>query len=108
VIARVAAGGAVIPPQVMGSLIDRLVERRKVADERDQVLSGLSPREREVLALLADGASSEAIAATLVISKETARKHIQNILVKMGMRSRLQAVAYVAQDGRRALLQNRH
>jgi DNA-binding NarL/FixJ family response regulator len=101
---RVASGGVVIPDAMVRPLLDRLVERRVTWKEDDQVLSLLSAREREVLLLLAEGASSESIAKTLVISRDTARKHVQNILVKMGVRSRLEAVAYVAQDGRRALL----
>jgi DNA-binding NarL/FixJ family response regulator len=85
-------------------LLDRLVERRSASNEADKVLSQLSAREREVLLLLADGAGTGSIAQTLVVTKETARKHIQNILLKMGVRSRLEAVAYVLQDGRRARL----
>ncbi len=52
----------------------------------------LSPRERDVLALLARGLSTEAIAKELVISPVTARNHIQHILTKMGVRNRLEAV----------------
>jgi DNA-binding NarL/FixJ family response regulator len=103
-IERVASGGAVIPDTMMGPLLDRLVDRRSASKEEDKVLMLLSTREREVLLLLADGGNSDSIAKALVISRETARKHVQNILVKMGVRSRLQAVAYVVQDGRHARL----
>jgi DNA-binding NarL/FixJ family response regulator len=103
-IERVASGGAVIPDTMMGPLLDRLVSRRSASKEDDKVLMLLSAREREVLLLLADGGNSDSIAKALVISRETARKHVQNILMKMGVRSRLQAVAYVVQDGRHALL----
>ena len=103
-IERVASGRAVIPETMMGPLLDRLVARRSAAKEEDKVLMLLSAREREVLLLLADGGNSDSIAKALVISRETARKHVQNILMKMGVRSRLQAVAYVVQDGRHALL----
>jgi DNA-binding NarL/FixJ family response regulator len=106
-IERLARGGAAIPGGMMRGMLDRLVVYRAEMRDGDRMLSNLSPREREVLLLLADGASSEAIARTLVISKETAYKHIQNILVKMGVRSRLQAVAYVVQGGRRELLETR-
>ena len=88
----------------MRSLLEQLVRRRSEQKEDDQLLRQLSPREREVLSLLADGASSGAIAETLVITKETARKHIQNVLVKMGVQSRLAAVAYVMQGSRREYL----
>jgi DNA-binding NarL/FixJ family response regulator len=103
-IERVASGGAVIPDTMMAPLLDRLVARRSTSKEEDKVLMLLSAREREVLLLLAEGGSSDSIAKALVISRETARKHVQNILMKMGVRSRLQAVAYVVQDGRHALL----
>jgi DNA-binding NarL/FixJ family response regulator len=103
-IERVASGGAVIPDTMMGPLLDRLVDRRSASKEEDKVLMLLSARERQVLLLLADGGNSDSIAKALVISRETARKHVQNILMKMGVRSRLQAVAYVVQDGRHALL----
>jgi DNA-binding NarL/FixJ family response regulator len=103
-IERVASGGAVIPDTMIGPLLDRLVTRRSASKENDEVLMLLSAREREVLLLLADGGSSDSIAKALVISRETARKHVQNILIKMGVRSRLQAVAYVVQDGRHELL----
>jgi DNA-binding NarL/FixJ family response regulator len=86
------------------SLLERLVRRRSEETQDDELLSQLSPREREVLSLLADGASSAAIADTLVITKETARKHIQNVLTKLGVRSRLAAVAYVMQGNRREVL----
>ena len=101
---RLASGLAAIPDPMLWPLLDRLVERRSASNEADKVLSQLSAREREVLLLLADGASTGSIAQTLVVTKETARKHIQNILLKMGVRSRLEAVAYVLQDGRRARL----
>lgn len=54
----------------------------------------LSARERQVLELLAQGASTESIAATLVIGRATARNHVQRILHKLGVHSRLEAVMY--------------
>jgi DNA-binding NarL/FixJ family response regulator len=54
---------------------------------------GLSPREREILTLLADGQSQKQIAATLVISPKTVATHIQHLLSKLGVHSRAQAVA---------------
>jgi DNA-binding CsgD family transcriptional regulator len=53
----------------------------------------LSPREREILALLADGQSQKQIAAALVISPKTVATHIQHLLSKLGVHSRAQAVA---------------
>jgi DNA-binding NarL/FixJ family response regulator len=59
----------------------------------------LTKREREVLALLAHGATKEVIAEALVISPQTARTHIQNILDKLSVHSQLEAVAFVRRDG---------
>jgi DNA-binding NarL/FixJ family response regulator len=59
----------------------------------------LTPREREVLALLARGASSHAIAKELAITHNTVRSHVQNILNKLQVRSRLEAVAFAIRNG---------
>jgi DNA-binding NarL/FixJ family response regulator len=55
---------------------------------------GLTPRQREVLTLLADGASTEEIATALALSEETVRNHIRQLLRRLGVHSRLAAVAY--------------
>ncbi|MCW2498945.1 MAG: response regulator transcription factor [Frankiales bacterium] len=59
----------------------------------------LTERELEVLELLVRGASTSSIAATLVVSAHTARTHAQNVLLKLGVHSRLEAVAYATQHG---------
>ena len=70
---RVAAGGTVVDPQV----ISQLVRRRR------DPLTGLSAREREVLALIAEGHSNAAIARKLVVSEAAVGKHVGNILYKL-------------------------
>jgi len=62
-------------------------------------LGALTPRERQVLALLAQGASNRAIADTLVIAERTAEIHVSNILGKLGVTSRTQAAAYALAQG---------
>ena len=62
-------------------------------------IAQLTRREREVLALLSEGADNEGIARALVISPQTARTHIQNILTKLSVHSRLEAAAFVAHNG---------
>jgi two-component system, NarL family, nitrate/nitrite response regulator NarL len=62
-------------------------------------MSRLTRREKEVLGLLAGGADNDAIAQALVISPQTARTHIQNVLGKLGVHSRLEAAAFVMQNG---------
>ncbi len=59
----------------------------------------LTEREHEVLLLLAGGASTPAIATSLYISAHTARTHVQNVLVKLGVHSRLEAAAYAVRHG---------
>jgi PAS domain S-box-containing protein len=59
----------------------------------------LTPRQREVLRLLGDGASTDQIAAQLHVSRDTARNHVRSILQRLGARSRLEAVAIAHRDG---------
>ena len=72
---RVASGGTVLDPEVVGQL---LVRRR-----RDDPLKELTPREREVLALMAEGRSNGNIARTLVIADGSVEKHVRNIFTKL-------------------------
>lgn len=88
-------GETLVPPRMLGPLLTSLLRRKNDLDRRYQRISRLTPREREVLALLAEGADNEAISRTLVISPQTARTHIQNILGKLEAHSRLEAVAFV-------------
>ncbi|HET6751897.1 MAG TPA: response regulator transcription factor [Actinomycetes bacterium] len=72
---RVAAGAMVIDPEVVGQLLGR----------RRDPLQRLTPREREVLALMAEGRSNAAIARTLVVSEAAVAKHISSILAKLDL-----------------------
>lgn len=87
-------GEVVVPPEVMGKLLIALLDHRGHRDEALEQLSRLTRREREVLALLAQGADKDMIAERLVISPETARTHVQNILAKLDVHSRLEAAAF--------------
>ena len=69
------------------------------AAEALKLLASLTRREREVLALLAKGEDNDGIAQELVISPETARTHVQNVLGKLGVHTRLEAAAFVTQNG---------
>ena len=62
-------------------------------------LGALTPRERQVLALIAQGASNRAIADALIIAERTAEIHVSNILAKLGVTSRTQAAAYALAQG---------
>jgi DNA-binding NarL/FixJ family response regulator len=87
-IRRVANGGAVIDPVV----VSRLLDRRR----RNDPLGALSPREREVLALMAEGRSNAAIAAALVVAEKTIETHVANLFVKLDLHPE-------ASDNRRVL-----
>jgi two-component system NarL family response regulator len=92
-------GEVLVPPRMLGPLLTGLIRRRKEQDQAYDRIARLTRREREVLALLAEGADNDGIARALVISPQTARTHIQNILGKLSVHSRLEAAAFVAQNG---------
>jgi DNA-binding NarL/FixJ family response regulator len=76
-LARVATGGTVLDPEVVAQL---LVRRRARSE-----LASLTPREREVLALMAEGRSNTAIARALVVTEGAVEKHVASIFTKLGM-----------------------
>jgi DNA-binding NarL/FixJ family response regulator len=87
-------GEGAIPRAMLLELSRRMVFRDKSADSP---LSRLSPRERQVLALLARGWDNARIGRDLFISQHTVRTHIQNILEKLGMHSKLEAATFAMQ-----------
>jgi DNA-binding NarL/FixJ family response regulator len=91
----VARGDTSIPSSLIGPLVSGLLERRREELEAFQRLAMLTHREREVLELLATGANNHGIARALSISPETARTHVQNLLSKLGLHSRLEAAAFI-------------
>lgn len=94
-IQRASAGEAQIPAGMLGVLLRDLIDRRREEDEVVARFSKLSKRERAVLALLVEGHDHDDIADRLVLSPHTARTHLQNVLRKLGVHSRLEAVALV-------------
>jgi DNA-binding NarL/FixJ family response regulator len=74
---RVAAGGTALDPEVVTQLLG--------ASRRNDALATLTPREREVLALMAEGRSNAAIAEILVVSDRSVEKHVGNIFSKLGL-----------------------
>jgi DNA-binding NarL/FixJ family response regulator len=95
----VARGEFVIPPGMLGALLSRLVRNQRGEREVLQRHAQLTKREREVLSLLARGADNQEIGEHLVISPQTARTHIQNILLKLGVHSRLEAASLAIRAG---------
>jgi DNA-binding NarL/FixJ family response regulator len=88
----VAAGQALVDPAVTRLLVERYLAA--APREAPPELAELTAREREVLVLLARGASNQEIAAALVISEATAKTHVARILAKLGLRDRVQAVVF--------------
>ncbi|HZD03173.1 MAG TPA: response regulator transcription factor [Actinomycetes bacterium] len=91
----VLAGEGVVPRDAMLPLLRRLASRD---DARQTPLARLSPRERQVLALLSRGWDNARIGRDLYISQHTVRTHIQNILEKLGMHSKLEAATFAMQQ----------
>jgi DNA-binding NarL/FixJ family response regulator len=84
---------------MLGPLLSELMDQRRGHESALLKLGDLSRRERQVLGLVARGTKTAIIAEMLVISPETARTHVQNILTKLGVHSRLEAAAFVIENG---------
>ncbi|MCD0447232.1 response regulator transcription factor [Glycomyces sp. A-F 0318] len=97
-IRTVATGAALLDPEVTRALVGRYAARIRPAGDVPEELP-LTPRELEVLRLIADGRSNGEIAAALVISPETVKTFVSRILAKLGLRDRVQAVVYAYRHG---------
>jgi DNA-binding NarL/FixJ family response regulator len=95
-IEAVARGNAALDPAVQHHVVAALSE--PAADE-PALPDGLTPREAEVLALIAGGLSNPEIAERLVVSAATVKSHVNHIFAKAGVRDRAQAVAYAYRHG---------
>ena len=94
---QLAQGGSALDPMTARALLVRM--RRQAKVERQEALRDLTERERQVLALLAQGHDNCRIAAELHLSEKTVRNYVTAILDKLGVANRAQAVAYVLQHG---------
>ena len=95
----VAAGESLLSPSVTRRVIAELVSRPEPSERRPPALEELTPREEEVLRLLARGRSNAEIADELVVSHETVKSHVARILMKLGARDRVQAVIAAYEAG---------
>ena len=93
----VASGETVIPSHLHGALLGRL--RSPSASSSSSEVVPLTAKEQEVLALLATGLGIGEVAETLFISRNTARKHVQSVLQKLGAHTQLEAVAIARRTG---------
>jgi DNA-binding NarL/FixJ family response regulator len=91
-----------LPPTEIGTVLRLLMRAQEQRNEDDSLLAALTPREREVLACLADGDGRRDVAERLYLSSNTVRTHLQNLMAKLGVHSTLEAVALI----RRAQIAN--
>ena len=96
---RVIAGGeALLAPTITRRLIAEFA-RMRPRQVRPDALSALTPRETEILGLVAEGLSNHEIAERLVLSDETVKTHVSHVLRKLGLRDRAQAVVVAYESG---------
>jgi DNA-binding NarL/FixJ family response regulator len=96
----VAAGEALLAPTVTRRLISEFAQQRRgKAAPAAAGLAALTPRETQVLRLVAEGLSNPEIAARLVVTEETVKTHVSRVLNKLGLRDRTQAVVTAYESG---------
>ena len=95
----VASGEALLAPAVTRAVIEEFVGQRPAVQPAPASVAELTPREREVLDLLARGRSNAEIREQLVISEATTKTHVARILQKLGLRDRVQTVIYAYESG---------
>lgn len=94
------AGESLMDPEEVEASLRRLRHRRKQEATIEQRLERLTPRELEILQLIADGVASDEIAPTLGVSPHTLRTHLQNVLTKLKVHSKLDAVVLAIRHGK--------
>ena len=99
----IAAGEALLAPELTRAVIERAVARDRAESTATASISvipdELTEREVEVLRLMAEGLSNDEIAAALVIGRATVKTHVSNVLMKLSLRDRVQAVAFAYRSG---------
>jgi DNA-binding NarL/FixJ family response regulator len=98
VIRGVVRGETWLPPAETGKVLSLLLRQRDRREDRDRMLGRLTPRERQVLACVAEGASRSQVAERLNLTANTVRTHLQNITAKLGVHSTLEAVVLTRGD----------
>jgi DNA-binding NarL/FixJ family response regulator len=98
-IRTVAGGSALLAPAVTQAVISEFARRSPADPEASPRLAELTEREREVLILLTRGRSNAEIASDLVVSEATAKTHVAHVLMKLGVRDRVQAVIFAYENG---------
>jgi len=96
---RVASGQAALDPAVQLHLVEAIADGQSLGPTPATLPDGLTPREAEVLTLIAAGLSNTEIAERLVVSEATVKSHVNHMLAKIGARDRAQAVGYAYRHG---------
>lgn len=95
----VHAGEALLSPSITRRLIEDYATRTEPLRPPTKLLAGLTPREREILLLVARGLSNPEIAAHLVVTEATVKSHIGSMFAKLHLRDRVQAVVFAYENG---------
>ena len=95
----IAQGDSLLSPSVTRRLIESFVRDGRQTREPPPVLDELTPREREILQLVARGLSNKEIADQLVVSSTTIKTHVGRVLMKLALRDRIQAVVFAYENG---------
>src|SRR5918999_2521634 len=95
----VAAGDALLAPSITRRLISDFARRRRHERPRPDALAALTPREIDVLRLIARGMSNMEIAGELFLAEQTVKTHVGHVLTKLGLRDRTQAVVFAYENG---------
>jgi len=94
-----SAGEPALSPRLAAKILDEFARLGREPAMKEEQRDDLTPREREVLQLVAEGATNKEIAASLYLSEHTVNFHMKNILSKLHLRNRAQAVAYAIRTG---------
>jgi DNA-binding NarL/FixJ family response regulator len=94
-----AAGDALLAPSVTRRLIEAFAMRPVSVSPAPSAIASLTPRERDILLLVARGQSNTEIASTLFVSEATVKTHVTHLLAKLGLRDRVQAVILAYETG---------
>ena len=89
-----AAGGSLLDPKATAAVLDRL---RKGAEPEDPKFASLSPQERRILALIADGLTNRQIGADMYLAEKTVKNYVSSLLHKLGMSRRTEAAVYATE-----------
>lgn len=98
-IQQAANGEIILPTSMLVGLLRRMPKEKAVVNQNEQIYEKLTGREQEILARLARGMSGCTIADELSIAPLTVRTHIRNLISKLGVHSRLEAVAFAINNG---------